>query len=87
MGDIYGATDFVGTDLSPIQPETVPPNVQFVLDDFEHEEGWADDPETYDYVHCRRIANVVYDMPALLKQIHEYVWIPLCQPRDYVTSY
>ncbi|KKA26147.1 hypothetical protein TD95_003641 [Thielaviopsis punctulata] len=72
VADKYPCSDFVGTDLSPIQPETVPPNVQFVLDDYEHEEGWADEPETYDFIHCRRIANTVYNMPRLLKQIHDH---------------
>lgn len=35
VGDQYPAANILGMDLSPIQPEWVPPNVQFVVDDVE----------------------------------------------------
>ncbi|KAK2041695.1 S-adenosyl-L-methionine-dependent methyltransferase, partial [Colletotrichum somersetense] len=33
MADEYPDADVVGIDLSPIQPEFVPPNVHFLVDD------------------------------------------------------
>jgi len=33
MGDRYPEADIIGTDLSPIQPGFVPPNVRFFVED------------------------------------------------------
>ncbi len=33
MGDKYPEADIIGTDLSPIQPAFVPPNVRFFIED------------------------------------------------------
>jgi SAM-dependent methyltransferase len=33
MGDEFPHSSVIGTDLSPIQPELVPPNVRFYIDD------------------------------------------------------
>ncbi len=33
MGDEFPQSQIVGTDLSPIQPENVPPNVSFFIED------------------------------------------------------
>ena len=33
MGDEFPLTSVIGTDLSPVQPEIVPPNVRFYIDD------------------------------------------------------
>ncbi|KAK4041727.1 hypothetical protein C8A01DRAFT_34218 [Parachaetomium inaequale] len=35
MGDQFPASNVLGVDLSPIQPEWVPPNVRFMVDDVE----------------------------------------------------
>lgn len=33
MGDEFPRSSVIGTDLSPVQPELVPPNVRFYVDD------------------------------------------------------
>lgn len=33
MGDEFPSTTVIGTDLSPVQPDLVPPNVRFYVDD------------------------------------------------------
>ena len=33
MGDLFPDAQVIGTDLSPIQPEEVPPNVEFYIED------------------------------------------------------
>lgn len=46
----YPETELIiGTDLSNIQPDVGPPNVQFIIDDSSQE--WLDDD--LDYVHTR----------------------------------
>jgi SAM-dependent methyltransferase len=46
----HPSCDITGTDLSPIQPDQVPSNVRFVIDDAE--EQWAFN-QKFDYVHVR----------------------------------
>jgi hypothetical protein len=36
VGDLFPAANVLGIDLSPIQPEWVPPNVRFMVDDVEY---------------------------------------------------
>lgn len=35
VGDRFPSSNILGVDLSPIQPEWVPPNVRFMVDDVE----------------------------------------------------
>lgn len=35
VGDLFESAHVLGVDLSPIQPEWVPPNVRFMVDDIE----------------------------------------------------
>jgi len=35
VGDLFDSGNVLGVDLSPIQPEWVPPNVRFMVDDVE----------------------------------------------------
>ncbi|KAF7190415.1 Secondary metabolism regulator laeA [Pseudocercospora fuligena] len=48
MGDLYPEAEVVGTDLSPIQPQFVPPNVRFVIDDATDE--WTFPPDHFDFI-------------------------------------
>ncbi|KAL2012341.1 hypothetical protein VTN00DRAFT_5059 [Thermoascus crustaceus] len=56
----------VGNDLSAIQPRWVPPNLEFVVEDFENE--WLYEPDHFDFIHARTIAGCVQDWPRLLRQ-------------------
>ncbi|KAK2730374.1 hypothetical protein CKAH01_19104, partial [Colletotrichum kahawae] len=47
----------VGNDLSPIQPDWVPPNVKLIIDDVELD--WME-PEKYDYIHVTYTGVVVW---------------------------
>ncbi|KPM42830.1 Lovastatin diketide synthase LovF [Neonectria ditissima] len=53
MGDEFPEAQITGTDLSPIQNDLVPPNVQFIIDDATDEwpngKEWCD----FDFVHTR----------------------------------
>ncbi|RKK75809.1 hypothetical protein BFJ70_g17239 [Fusarium oxysporum] len=50
MGDLFPTSLVIGTDLSPIQPAEVPPNVHFYVED--STDPW-DFPQQFDYIHTR----------------------------------
>ncbi|PHH87682.1 hypothetical protein CDD83_8539 [Cordyceps sp. RAO-2017] len=54
MGDLFPTSQIVATDLSPIQPKQVPPNVNFYVED-------SSDPweysQRFDYIHTRATAG------------------------------
>ncbi|TDZ33076.1 Secondary metabolism regulator LAE1 [Colletotrichum spinosum] len=83
MGDEYPEADVVGIDLSPIQPDFVPPNVQFVVDDAEVE--WMYPEGAFDYVHIRNMAPSIKKWPELLAEAYRALkpggWIELQEMR------
>lgn len=69
MGDDYPSASILGVDLSPIQPEWVPPNVCFMADDVEA--SWLEGENFYDYVHGRHITPAIKDFPALVHKAYK----------------
>jgi SAM-dependent methyltransferase len=59
---------FVGIDLLPLQPRSLPPNCRIEVDDFN--EDLAHFYNQFDLVHTRRICAGVADYPRLINQIH-----------------
>ncbi|KXX79309.1 Demethylmenaquinone methyltransferase [Madurella mycetomatis] len=59
MGDEYPEAQIIGTDLSPIQPAFVPPNVRFFVED--STEDW-DYPADFDFIHTRVTIGCWSDM-------------------------
>ncbi|TID06960.1 putative methyltransferase tdiE [Colletotrichum higginsianum] len=57
-----------GNDLSAIQPDWVPPNVKFEIDDVESR--WLDDRK-YDFILCRYMVGAIQDWPKLVKNIFD----------------
>lgn len=70
MADHYTNSSFLGLDLSPIQPDYVPPNVQFVVDDIEHENGWDYPENHFDYIHLRNTLYSIKDPRALIERAY-----------------
>ncbi|MCJ1383846.1 hypothetical protein MMC17_006960 [Xylographa soralifera] len=66
MAEKYPNTEVIGIDLSPVQPEWVPPNLVFEIDDLEA--PWLYTPETFDLIHCRFMFLVIRDYPTMLSQ-------------------
>jgi hypothetical protein len=76
----------VGNDLSPIQPplyvycslsvhnilkfHSIPPNLQFYVDDIEDEWGYEDTP--LDYIHARFLVGAILDWPKLIHQAFKF---------------
>ncbi|KAG6121905.1 hypothetical protein E4U14_000718 [Claviceps sp. LM454 group G7] len=67
MGDAYPGASITGNDLSPIQPDWVPTNVKFIVDDIELD--WFQ-YNRYDYIHCRYMAASIKNWPRLVRQIY-----------------
>lgn len=61
-------SEVLGTDLSPIQPDYVPPNCHFEVDDAEDEWVYS---YKFDYVHGRYICPFLADIPKLLGMIYD----------------
>ncbi|CAI6306338.1 unnamed protein product [Periconia digitata] len=67
FGDAHPGAEVFGTDLSPIQPSWVPPNVKFYIDDAESD--WVYPPdEHFDFIHARELAGAIGDWDKLCKQ-------------------
>lgn len=79
LADDYPNCEFHGMDLSPIQPDWVPENVLFVVDDIEHEAGWTYPDEKFDYIHIRHTIHSIRDRPQLWERIYKHL-----KPGGYV---
>ncbi|KIW20703.1 hypothetical protein PV08_01280 [Exophiala spinifera] len=67
--DLFPSASVIGTDLSPIQPAWVPPNLQFYVDDAESD--WVfDDVGEFDFIHARALCGGIADWPKLYAQAY-----------------
>ncbi|KAH7375315.1 S-adenosyl-L-methionine-dependent methyltransferase [Plectosphaerella cucumerina] len=73
LADTYPNSSFEGIDLSPIQSPEVPPNVQFYVDDMEHEQGWDFDGRKFDFIFIRNTLNSVRNRPELLRRAYDHL--------------
>ncbi|KAJ9145131.1 S-adenosyl-L-methionine-dependent methyltransferase [Pleurostoma richardsiae] len=64
----YPHAHVIGTDLSPIQPEYLPPNCKFQVDDAE--EDWSFG-SPFDYIHARAIVTCFRDNRAMAQKIFD----------------
>ncbi|RKL31389.1 hypothetical protein BFJ72_g11023 [Fusarium proliferatum] len=80
FADEYPNAEVVGTDISPIQPDWVPPNLKFEIEDCTQE--WTYDPNSFDYVHMRYMYGSISDWSALFKEAFR-----VCKPGGWIESY
>ncbi|CAF3582736.1 unnamed protein product [Fusarium graminearum] len=66
FADEYPEAEVIGTDLSPIQPSWVPPNVKFELEDATNTWSWPDN--YFDFIHIRYLIGAIADWGALFKE-------------------
>jgi hypothetical protein len=71
FADQFPASTVIGTDLSPIQPGWIPPNVRFEIDDAQLE--WTYPASHFDFIHIRCLMGSIMDWPELFRQAHQYV--------------
>jgi len=62
----------LGNDLSPVQPDFVPPNLRFEVDDLEND--WTH-PTPFDFIFCRYLVSSITDWPALVNKVYECVLV------------
>ncbi|KAM0193046.1 hypothetical protein ACHAPA_004009 [Fusarium lateritium] len=80
FADEYPNAEVTGTDISPIQPDWVPPNLKFEIEDCTQE--WTFNPNSFDYVHMRYLYGSISDWSALFKEA-----FTVCKPGGWVESY
>ncbi|KAI8258795.1 Secondary metabolism regulator LAE1 [Colletotrichum sp. SAR 10_98] len=68
FGDEHPEAEVIGTDLSPIQPGFVPPNVKFEIDDLEDEWTYS---LPFDYIHSRVMTSSIGDWSVYLRKCYE----------------
>lgn len=72
FADEFPSAAILGTDLSPIQPQWVPPNCTFVVDDAEQD--WLYPPsEAFDFIHGRAMSGSIKDWSRLYSQIYTHL--------------
>ncbi|RFN45506.1 hypothetical protein FIE12Z_10269 [Fusarium flagelliforme] len=79
FADAYPSSTVTGTDLSPIQPTFIPPNVQFHIEDATS--PWTFPPSHFDFVHIRYLIGAISDWGALFKEAFR-----CCTPGGYIES-
>jgi len=70
FADNFPNAQIVGTDLSPIQPTWVPPNLKFEIDDAESEWPYS---TKFDYIHARSLAGSIRDWKRLFRQVYDHL--------------
>ncbi|KAJ2903349.1 S-adenosyl-L-methionine-dependent methyltransferase [Zalerion maritima] len=88
MGDQYSSATVLGIDLSPIQPDWVPANVRFMVDDVES--AWLHPRNHFDYIHSRHTVMAIKDWPRLFMRSLEHLkpggWIELQEIHHFPSS-
>lgn len=68
FADEHPEAEVTGTDISPIQPTWIPPNLRFEIEDCTT--PWTFAPATFDYVHLRYLVGSIADWTALFKEAY-----------------
>ncbi|KAM5523687.1 mRNA 3'-end-processing protein yth1 [Fusarium oxysporum f. sp. phaseoli] len=79
FADEHPNAEVIGTDLSPIQPGWVPPNVKFELEDATKDWSWPENH--FDLVHVRFLIGAIADWGTLFKEASH-----CCKPGGFVES-
>ncbi|KAK4224498.1 S-adenosyl-L-methionine-dependent methyltransferase [Podospora fimiseda] len=72
MADEHPRASVFGVDLSPIQPDWVPGNCRFHVDDYEDDWTYRDD-EKFDYIHGRALSGTVSDWARFYSQVRTHL--------------
>jgi SAM-dependent methyltransferase len=65
FADEHPEVSVAGVDLSPIQPDCVPPNAEFFIDDVESEWNYH---TKFDFIYGRMLTGSIRDWPKLMTQ-------------------
>ncbi|KFA55732.1 hypothetical protein S40293_08343 [Stachybotrys chartarum IBT 40293] len=88
FADQYPSAEVIGTDISPIQPAWVPPNLRFVIDDCVLEWTWPENH--FDFIHLRALYGVIPDLSDLHKKAFRHTksggWVQHLEMDVYIES-
>lgn len=70
MAETYPDADVTGTDLSAIQPDAVPSNVFFEVDDAEEEWTFG---QSFDMIHMRNLSGSFKHWPAIYEECFRHL--------------
>ncbi|KAM0216543.1 hypothetical protein ACHAQD_007775, partial [Fusarium lateritium] len=88
FADKYPGCEVIGTDISPIQPSWVPPNVKFEIEDCNQD--WTYPPDSFDYVHLRYLVGCIPDWDKLFKEAYKVLkpggWIETFEASPTIES-
>ncbi|KAK4176677.1 S-adenosyl-L-methionine-dependent methyltransferase [Triangularia setosa] len=68
FADLHPNTEVTGTDISPVQPAWVPPNVRFEIEDAT--QPWTFRENSFDFVHMRYLFGSIPDWDGLFEQAY-----------------
>jgi len=71
FADEFPSAEVIGTDLSPMQPSWVPPNLKFEVDDCLLE--WTWDENYFDFIHARCLYGSIPDWTDLNKKVLKHL--------------
>lgn len=77
MADKHPSASVIGADIAAVQPQWVPPNLQFEIEDVENDWLWPKD--SFDFIHARELIFAIRDWPRLIRQSLE-----LLKPGGYL---
>jgi hypothetical protein len=68
IAEEYPSASVTGVDLSPIQPEFVPVNCSFEIDDVTEE--WTYPPKHFDFIHIREMFGSIRDWDSFFHEVY-----------------
>lgn len=71
VADKYPAASVIGTDIAPIQPQWIPPNCQFQIDDAE--DDWTFGENSFDFIHARDLYQSIRNWPRVIQQAYDHI--------------
>ncbi|KAH6949262.1 S-adenosyl-L-methionine-dependent methyltransferase [Fusarium avenaceum] len=88
FADEYPNAEVIGTDISPIQPSWVPPNLKFEIEDCT--QSWTFAPNSADYIHIRWLIGSIPDWNQFFKEAYKTCkpggWVESFEPSGIITS-
>ena len=88
FADAHPESEVIGTDISPIQPEWVPPNLKFEIEDCT--QPWTYGRNTFDFIHIRYLFGAIPDWDALYLEAFKAVkpggWVEAVDRSENVRS-
>ncbi|KAH7184733.1 S-adenosyl-L-methionine-dependent methyltransferase [Fusarium flagelliforme] len=71
MADEFPSAQVIATDITPSQPNFVPPNVEFQIDDATMD--WTFEPESFDFIHIRYLQGTIDDWDKFYGQVYKFL--------------